>query len=40
VIDKSVDQHGRSIVQVDFKMTNQLGTILATAKAEVELPKR
>lgn len=40
VIDKSVDEKGRSIVQVDFKMTNQLGTTMATAKAEIELPKR
>ena len=40
VIDKSVDEQGRSIVQVDFKMTNQLGTTMATAKAEIELPKR
>ena len=40
VIDKSVDEKGRSIVQVDFKMTTQLGTTMATAKAEIELPKR
>ena len=40
VIDKSVDEKGRSIVQVDFKMTNQLGATMATAKAEIELPKR
>lgn len=40
VIDKSVDEKGRSIVQVDFKMANQLGTTLSTAKAEIELPKR
>lgn len=40
VIDKSVDEQGRSIVQVDFKMTNQLGTTMATAKAEIQLPKR
>ena len=40
VIDKSVDEKGRSIVQVDFKMANQLGTTMATAKAEIELPKR
>ncbi|MGB8364931.1 MAG: MaoC family dehydratase N-terminal domain-containing protein [Rhizomicrobium sp.] len=39
VIDKLVDDQGRSIVQVDCKMTNQLGTTLATAKAEIELPK-
>ena len=40
VIDKSVDEKGRHIVQVDLKMTNQLGTTLATAKAEIELPRR
>lgn len=40
VVDKSVDEQGRSIVQVDFKMSNQLGTTMATAKAELQLPKR
>jgi hypothetical protein len=38
VIDKLVDDQGRSLVQVDVKMTNQLGVTMATAKAEVELP--
>jgi hypothetical protein len=40
VIDKSIDARGRPIVQVDFKMTNQLGTTLSTAKAEIELPRK
>ena len=40
VVDQSIDEQGRSIVRVDFKMTNQLGTTMATAKAEIELPKR
>ncbi len=40
VIDKSVDEKGRHVVQVDCKMTNQLGAVLATAKAEIELPKK
>ena len=40
VIDKLVDDQGRNVVQVDVKMTNQLGTIMATAKAEIELPKK
>jgi hypothetical protein len=40
VTGKLVDDQGRSIVQVDFKMTNQLGTTMATAAAEIELPKR
>src|SRR5215831_12893940 len=40
ITEKSVDTQGRSIVHLDFKMTNQLGTTMATAKAEIELPKR
>lgn len=40
VTGKLVDEQGRSIVQVDFKMTNQLNTTMATAKANIELPKR
>lgn len=40
VIDKAVDDQGRPVVQVDFRMTNQLGTTMATAKAEIQLPKR
>jgi hypothetical protein len=40
VIDKGVDEKGRAFVQVDSKMTNQLGHVLATARAEIELPKR
>ena len=40
VITKLVDGEGRHVVQVSSKMANQLGTILATAKAEIELPKK
>jgi acyl dehydratase len=40
VIDKRVDAKGQPIVQLDCKMANQLGTVMATAKAEVELPRR
>jgi hypothetical protein len=40
VVDKKLDEQNRNIVQVDFKMTNQLNTTMATAKAEIELPKR
>jgi hypothetical protein len=40
VIGKLVDDQGRPVIQVDLKMTSQLGTIMATAKAEIELPKR
>ena len=40
IIDKLVDEQGRNIVQVDCKMSNQLGTVMATATAEIELPKK
>lgn len=40
IIDKSIDEEDRNIVQVNCKMANQLGTTMATAKAEIELPKR
>jgi hypothetical protein len=40
VIEKQIDDQGRPIVQVDFKMTNQLGTVMSTAKAEIQLPKK
>lgn len=40
VIDKMVDEQGRKLVQVNFKMTNQLGVTSATATAEIELPER
>lgn len=40
VLDKLVDDEGRNVVQVDCKMKNQLGTTMATAKAEIELPTK
>ncbi len=40
VVDKLVDEQGRNLVQVDFRMTSQLGVTMATAKAEIELPKK
>ena len=40
IIDKRVDEDGRNIVQVSCKMANQLGTTMATAKAEIELPSK
>ena len=40
IIEKSVDEDGRNIVQVNCKMANQLGTTMATAEAEIELPNR
>jgi acyl dehydratase len=40
VVDKLVDGEGRHLLQVKHKMANQKGTILCTATAEIELPKR
>jgi hypothetical protein len=40
IIDKRIDEQQRPIVQVDFKMTTQEGTVMATAKAEIQLPKK
>ncbi|PZU41986.1 MAG: hypothetical protein DI568_18455, partial [Sphingomonas sp.] len=40
ILDKFVDEDGRHMVQVDCRMANQAGAVLATAKAEIELPKR
>ncbi len=40
ILDKFVDDEGRHVVQVDCKMTNQKGGTQATAKAEIELPKK
>jgi len=40
VTDKSVDDRGRAVAQVDFRMVNQLGTVMATARSEIELPRK
>ena len=40
IVDKLVDEKGRHLVQVKHKMANQKGTILCTAVAEIELPKK
>lgn len=40
IVSKSTDEEGRNVVQVDCKMKNQHGNTMATAKAEIELPKR
>ncbi len=40
VIGKPVDAEGRKLVQVDCKMTSHLGAVMATAKAEIELPAK
>jgi len=40
ITDKYVDEDGRHMVAMDIRMANQLGSVLATAKTEVELPAR
>lgn len=40
VNDKMIDDDGRYLVQVNCKMANQSGTTMATAMAELELPKK
>jgi hypothetical protein len=40
VTGKQVDTESRPVVQVDFRMTNQLDTTMSTATAEIQLPKR
>lgn len=40
IIAKSVDDQGRHIIEVDCRMVNQTGAVLATAKAEIQLPKK
>ena len=40
VVDKPTDEDGRKLVQVDIKMATQLGEVMATARAEIELPVR
>ena len=40
VLDCFVDEQGRHMVQVECRMANQLGAVLATAKAEIELLRR
>jgi len=40
ILGKSVDAERRHIIDVDCRMTNQTGSVLATAKAEIQLPKR
>lgn len=39
IVGKTIDADGRHLVQVEMKMQNQLGATMATAKAEVQLPK-
>ena len=38
ILDKTVDEEGRNIVQVSVLMANQTGKTMATATVEVELP--
>jgi len=40
VIDKSIDEEGRHIVQIKHKGANQNGVVLFTGTAEVALPKK
>ena len=40
IVDKMVDEQGRHLVQVKHKMANQKGTTMATATAEIRLPKK
>ena len=40
ILDKFIDPEGRAMIAVDCRMVNQLGGVLATAKAEIELPQR
>ncbi|MEJ6009177.1 FAS1-like dehydratase domain-containing protein [Novosphingobium aquae] len=40
ITDKFVDEDGRHMVKMEVRMTNQLGSVLATAKTTVELPVR
>ncbi len=38
ISDRLVDEEGRHLVQASCKMANQDGAVLATAKAEIQLP--
>lgn len=40
VKEKLRDNEGRNLVRVDVKMTNQTGSTMATATAEIQLPQR
>lgn len=40
ILGKSIDADGRHIIDVDCRMVNQLGAVLATANAQIMLPKR
>jgi hypothetical protein len=40
IVGKTIDTEGRATVEVECRMTNQTGAVLATAKAEIELPRK
>jgi N-terminal half of MaoC dehydratase len=40
VVNKLVDAEGRHVVEVKHKMANQRGTVMCTATAEIQLPKK
>jgi hypothetical protein len=39
IVGKVIDDKGRHLVEVTARMANQKGVTMATAKAEIELPK-
>ena len=40
VVDKTIDDDGRYLVHVKHRMTNQLGTVMATGTGQIILPKK
>jgi N-terminal half of MaoC dehydratase len=40
VVDKMEDEQGRHLIQVKHLMANQKGTVMCTATAEIQLPKK
>jgi hypothetical protein len=40
VVDKMIDENGRTLVQVTVRMANQKDVTLATATDEIALPKK
>jgi hypothetical protein len=40
VVEKLVDEQGRTLVRVECRMANQLDVVVATANAEILLPAR
>jgi hypothetical protein len=40
VVDKMVDEKDRHLIKIKHRMANQKGATLATAVAEIQLPKK